>query len=73
MGFLDTYAPAGAQGLAAMTTSFVSATADGQLVIEVSARCLSTGIYRWEIADAILRIRLVSDGPAQPPIVFDGD
>jgi Ca2+-binding RTX toxin-like protein len=74
MGFLETHPPAGAQGLVGKSTSLVSATADGRLVIGTSPRCLTTGIYRWEIADATLRIQKVSDGnECNRAIVYSGD
>jgi Ca2+-binding RTX toxin-like protein len=74
LGFLETSPPAGAQGLVGRSTSLVSATQDGQLVIGTSSRCLVTGIYRWEIADAVLRIRKVSDGnDCNRAIVYSGD
>lgn len=74
MGFLETYAPAGAQGLVPKSTSLVSATADGKLVIGTSPRCLEEGIYTWEIEEGTLRIRKVTDGEGcNRAIVYSGD
>jgi hypothetical protein len=74
LGFLETQAPAGAAGLVAKSTTLVSATVDGQLVVGTSPRCLSTGLYRWEVADAVLKIRVVSE-PAEcnRQAVYSGD
>jgi hypothetical protein len=74
LGFLETYAPAGAEGLLAKSTSLVTATADGRLVIGTSPRCLTEGVYRWEIAGAILKIRKVSDGnDCNRALIYSGD
>ena len=74
LGFLETYAPAGAQGLIPKSTSLVSATAAGHLVIGTSPRCLATGMYRWEIVDAVSTIAKASDGnECNRAIVYSGD
>ncbi len=72
MGFLETYAPAGAQGVLGKTTALVSATSDGRLVIGTTPRCLTAGAYRWEIAGAMLRIQKVSDD-CNRAVVYAGE
>jgi RTX calcium-binding nonapeptide repeat (4 copies) len=63
MGFLEIYEPVGRRlpGVRDKATALVSATADGQLEIGATPRCLTTGIYGWELANTTLRIQRLSD------------
>jgi hypothetical protein len=55
-----------------ITTTF-AATASGELVIGAGTGCTTRGIYRWEIAEAFLRIQKVSDVCPPRAAVIPGD
>lgn len=63
-GVLVIKEPAGAHppgsGHDTIITTF-SATETGDLVVGAGTGCTTRGIYRWELADAFLRIQTVSD------------
>jgi RTX calcium-binding nonapeptide repeat (4 copies) len=74
-GFVVFYEPVGARvpGVRSTVTTTFSATADGQLVIRTTVTCLTTGTYHWEIADASLQIKMVSDDCPRRAAVMSGD
>ena len=55
-----------------ITTTF-GATVSGELVIGAGTGCTTRGIYRWELADALLRIQTASDDCPPRAAVIPGD
>jgi len=74
MGFLEIHDPVGSTvaGARNKVTALVSATPQGRLEIGSTPRCLTTGIYHWEIAGPVLRIQQVSDDCLRA-VVYAGD
>jgi hypothetical protein len=74
-GLLVVYEPVGAHvpGVRDTITSTFSATASGDLVLDAGTGCTTRGIYRWELADAFLRIQTVSDVCPPRAHVIPGD
>lgn len=74
-GLLVVYEPVSAHvpGVRDTITSTFSATADGQLVIGTGPGCPTRGIYRWELAEAFLRIQKVNDVCPPRAHVIPGD
>jgi hypothetical protein len=74
-GVLVIYEPVGAHvpGVRDTITTTFAATAGGELVIDAGTGCTARAVYRWEIADALLRIQKVSDDCPPRAAVIPGD
>lgn len=74
-GLLVIYEPVGAHvpGVRDTITTAFSATAQGDLVVGTGTGCTTRGIYRWELADAFLRIQKVGDLCPRRAAVIPGD
>jgi hypothetical protein len=74
-GVLVIYEPVGAHvpGVRDTISTTFAATAGRDLVIDAGTGCTTKGVYRWEIADALLRIQKVSDDCRPRAAVIPGD
>jgi RTX calcium-binding nonapeptide repeat (4 copies) len=75
-GLLVVKEPVGAHppgsGHDTISTTF-TANADGELIVGTGTGCALRGIYRWEIADPLLRIQMVADNCPPRARVVPGD
>ena len=74
-GVVVVYEPVGAHVPGVRDTIYgtFSATAGGDLIFDAGTGCPTKGSYRWEIADAVLRIQDISDACAIRAAVIFGD